>query len=92
MDTDQKTDDAETIKKQEVPSTTKKNKSCCMNMSGYGKFASSGLFLLDAYQDRIDIDSDFTMTRMVIGIHRNIQVGGLYQNSEQESLHRGDEV
>ncbi len=57
-------------------------------ISGYGTIASSDLFLLDTYQDRIDMDSNVTMTKMVI-------VGeqlSNYQNSEQESLYRGDEV
>ncbi len=53
-----------------LPSTTKKVKSGCMKMLGHGVMASSDCFLLDSYQDLIDIHSDFMMTGTIISIPR----------------------
>ncbi len=53
-----------------IPSAIEKVKLGWMKMSGHGTKASSNLFLLDSYQDLIDIDADFTMTGTIIGIPR----------------------
>ncbi len=39
-------------------------------MMGHGVIVSNNLFLLDSYQDLIDIDSDFMLTGTIIGIPR----------------------
>ncbi len=53
-----------------VLSTAKKAISDCMKMLGHGVIASSNLFLLDSYQDLIDIDSELTLAGAIIGIPR----------------------
>ncbi len=77
MEIDQKMNDGQIIEKsneamsnQKVPSTTKKNYSGHIKMSGYGIIASSDIFFLDAYQYWIYINSDVTTTGTIIGIPR----------------------
>ncbi len=75
--------ESETTKKQEidqkhdgvwtneaVPLTTKKIKYDYLKISWQGLIASSYLFLLDSYQDWLDLDSNLTMMRAIIGIPR----------------------
>ncbi len=62
------TDNVKTI--ENFPSSTKKNRSSCMKMLGHGFIASSNLFILDSYQDLVEIDSEFLMTGTIINIPR----------------------
>ncbi len=41
-----------------------------MKMSGHGIIPSSNLFLLNSYQDWLDLGSNLTMMRTIIGIPR----------------------
>ncbi len=41
-----------------------------MKMLGYGVLGSSNLFLLDAYQDTLDVDSNATMVGIAVGVPR----------------------
>jgi len=72
---DQKHDNVWTY--EAVPSTTKKMKYGCMKMLGHRNTATSILFLLESYQDWLDLDSNLTMTREIISIPRKMKVGGL---------------
>ncbi len=48
-----------------------------MKMSGQRTIEISNNFLLDSYQDWLDLYSNLTMIRKIIGIPRKMQVGGL---------------
>ncbi len=58
--------------------TTKKLKHNRLKIFGHGSYSSRDLFLLYSYEDSWNVNLMVTMTGIVVGIHGNYLVLGLY--------------